>query len=300
MLTDKKLLALLCMFYQYVVFAQWMLCCPVGFVERGAVQRLVVLDSPASLPPLSHETGVLWLHWPPTGVPMAGVLSCVDSRVLAYIDSCAGTYIVSRTNFVLLNARLNLVRLDARRGNVELLAAGLLEPVHGVAAVGFHIVDHGVILHSAKVEAVELEVAKLDTVLGAKVEGVKSHLLGQLVAKVNGLHVVGGLHIVGHLLEVLLLVGADLMQLGVWPVNTDLLAVGLLEPRRDVAAIGLHINQGAVLEGVVPDGAVLRVAELDGVLGGVISEGACGNGSDLNLWSAQGACKAGVVRLSEV
>ena len=128
---------------------------------RGSPSALMLgvaaYDHTASLSPPSHETRYTWLHRSHTGVPMACVCSYVDSRVVTYvdshagmyvvsclgkyIDSCAGSYVYSCLKFVLLNAQLNRVPLDACSRDVKLLAAGLLEPGNNVAALGLHVVD---------------------------------------------------------------------------------------------------------------------------------------------------------------
>ena len=66
-----------------------------------------------------------------------------------------------------------------------------------------------------------------------------------------------------------------------------------------ILVISQVVNQGTVLEGVELGvakvvGVVPGGAKLDGILGGIILEGAGGDGGDIALWSAQGACEAGV------
>ena len=80
--------------------------------------------------------------------------------------------------------------------------------------------------------------------------------------------------------------------IGVYSYVETRLAAGLLE-LKGVVVEGAEVKPvGVEPEDVVLDGAVLRGAGLDSVLGVVVLEG--GGGSDLNLWSAQGACEAGI------
>ena len=56
-----------------------------------------MVDLPSSLSPPSHRTEVLWLHWSPTGFPIAGrvgVWAC--GRVDAFVVSCLDMCVVSR------------------------------------------------------------------------------------------------------------------------------------------------------------------------------------------------------------
>ena len=85
---------------------------------------------------------------------------CFDSRKGTYVDSRARMYIDSHSNLVLLDSRLGLARLNARLGEVQLLAARLLEsgrdvvvPEHYVAVDSLHIVGRllkGLLLVAAK------------------------------------------------------------------------------------------------------------------------------------------------------
>ena len=87
---------------------------------------------------LYHSTEVTWLQLSPTGVPVAGFFS--------YVNSCVVTYTNSRVSFALLDAWLVL----AWRGDAELLAAGLLDLGHNVTVVG--LVGQGAVLKGAKGE----------------------------------------------------------------------------------------------------------------------------------------------------
>ena len=157
----------------------------------------------------------------------AYVVSCIDM----YVNSCEGTYIVShlvtyvvsrlvtyvdsRSNFVLLDAWSNLIRLDAhpgldvgaffdgdhlvvggaesnipdKPGGAKLLTAGLLGLGHNVPAIGLHAIGH-------LLDGLLLVVARLPVVLNNgglrlyRVLHLVANLCLQLLVYVLGLKVV--------------------------------------------------------------------------------------------------------------
>ena len=183
-------------------------CCPVVLYPWGDYARQSLCPvADVTIPTKPQDRGPV-ASLVPHQVPIAGVCSCVDTRLVSRVDTCVvsrlGTYVDSLSNLVPLDARLNIVPLDARLRLVRLGALSGLDV--GAFFDGNHLVLGGAESHLPD----ESGGAELPAAV-SRIQESSSEKIGTAGPPEPGHDMAsGGLHVVDHLLEDLLLVVVEL------------------------------------------------------------------------------------------